>query len=255
MGLFKGYATAIQMGHGSKSLRAEAARAEAGLEEHMMSLVTDLEWREWNMDKVVRGWGDCTACPLSRNRGRVVLGQGSLDPLLLVIGEAPGEQEDRRTRAFSGPSGALLRKVCYAMDLDLEDDAFLTNTVACFPGDVVVAKDERAQCRHRLEAQCSTLQPYVVLLLGRTAMKLLVNIHRSDTLGEHRGLIPKENWPWLGKRGTWHLKAVFLTYHPSYILHQQTKQKKRIALNRFTADIRKVTLVVDKLKKRVSRLT
>ena len=117
----------------------------------------------------------CTSCELASTRTQVVFGSGRSDSPLVIVGEAPGEQEDRTGRPFVGRSGQLLRRVV-AEETGLgDDDCFVVNVVKCRPPD---NRDPRpaevAACRPWLDAQLALVSPTVVLTVGNFASRLLL---------------------------------------------------------------------------------
>lgn len=259
MGLFKSLYTELHSssypGRKTRILRL-AAKAEAAVRNQIeMSFATEAEFRDYLMRADERRWSKCTACPLKDNRTNVVFGQGVMEPLLMVVGEAPGEHEDMTGLPFQGQSGALLRKACASLEIDLPRDAWITNTVCCRPPKNRNPETrERAACEPRLRGQVEILQPYVLLLLGKQALKWCQEVGRDPSLSDWRGLIPRENWPSLG-RGAVNLKAVFSTYHPSYILRcrNASKGQAKQAVQRFGKDLRDVKRVLDVLNRKVER--
>lgn len=117
----------------------------------------------------------CTNCALSSTRTQVVFGSGRPDSPLVIVGEAPGEQEDRTGRPFVGRSGQLLRRVVAEETGLVDDDCFVVNVVKCRPPD---NRDPRpaevAACRPWLDAQLALVSPTVVLTVGNFASRLLL---------------------------------------------------------------------------------
>ena len=157
----------------------------------------------------------CTACPLSVRRIKVVFGEG--DPLspLVLIGEGPGEQEDRSGRPFVGRAGQLLDKALNDAGLSRER-VYITNTVKCRAADWTTGKpqnrapteEEAAACRRWLLPQIELIQPKVILCIGAPSAKNL--IRRNFQITRERGTyFPCE-----------HAKTAIATLHPSYILRQ-----------------------------------
>ncbi len=202
-------------------------------------MTTSLARLEWGALRTK--WQNCDRCPLSCERNKVVIGEGTRASDILVVGEAPGEQEDKYGRPFVGPAGVLIRRVCLALGLDMRHDALVTNRVACRPpNNRKPHAAELKACLPRLEAMANLLRPRAILLLGATAAAWA----GLPDVGKHRGLVPREQWPVGLTHGVARLRAVVLTYHPSWVLRQETTQAKRIALAKLCADLRKLRNVV-----------
>ena len=113
----------------------------------------------------------CTACPLAQTRTRVVFGEGDPHARLLLVGEAPGQQEDLQGRPFVGAAGRLLDRILEAVDIAREE-VFITNTVMCRPpGNRVPTDAERATCRPYFDRKMVLSAPRIVVLLGATAAR------------------------------------------------------------------------------------
>jgi len=254
MGLMKSYATALAEAGGNKAkVRREAARAEAWIREKIrMSFVTDAEFRAWLLKGSRRRWEQCEACPLHRERTRVVYGEGvEEEPLLFVLGEAPGPEEDRSGTPLMGRPGSLLRRACLALGIDLPAWAYASDAVLCrTPGGRRPKRAERLACLPRLEDQLDLLQPRVILLLGASAGNW-VGRDYSD-VERHRGLVPRADWPRLPFEAKHALVAVFLTHHPAWILGRESKVEKGIAMRELAEDLRKVKRLLDLLDRRRS---
>ncbi len=124
----------------------------------------------------------CTRCELAETRTRVVFGSGRVDARLVVVGEAPGAQEDLSGRPFVGRSGQLLRRVV-AEETGLgDDDCFVVNVVKCRPPS---NRDPRpaevAACRPWLDEQLALVTPSVVLTVGNFATRLLLDTRDGIT--------------------------------------------------------------------------
>ena len=259
MGLMKSFHTELTSGRQTnrKKVKREAAKAEAWIMEQIkLSFITETEFREWLMDGHERKWEECAGCPLKNSRVNVMHGEGTLTPIWTMIGEGPKEREDLFGLPLQGKDGMVMRKICAKVGLRL-DLAWLTDVVACrVKGDKKPAKEHRQRCRPKLEEQLGIVQPYVIVLLGKTAMQdVLVDLDRSATVREFRGLVPKEHWPTasLGRHSTQNLKAVFVTFAPSHVTLQPTVAKKRAAAQRIAQDLKKVKRVVDFLQARRER--
>ena len=114
----------------------------------------------------------CTRCKLSETRTRVVIGTGPTDAALVLVGEAPGRQEDEGGAPFIGRSGQLLFRLIEQEVGLTREQCYVTNTVKCRPpANRVPARDELEACRPWLTEQLADLAPRVTLALGLTAAR------------------------------------------------------------------------------------
>lgn len=158
--------------------------------------------------------GDCERCNLSKTRTNIVFGDGSARAEIVFVGEGPGYHEDKQGIPFVGESGQLLNKMIRAMGLHRED-IYIANVVKCRPPkNRDPAPDEILQCSPFLYKQLETIEPKVIITLGRFATQCLLDTKRS--MGSMRGRWHK-----------WREVDVMPTYHPAYLL--RSPQKKRDA--------------------------
>ena len=157
----------------------------------------------------------CRKCAIGSTRTHSVYGEGRADARLMLIGEGPGETEDRTGRPFVGRAGELLEKMLAAIELG-RDDVFIANTVKCRPTLVENGRtknrpptiDEMANCRPYLDEQIDLLRPEIILCLGAPAAK--------SFLGKNFG-ISKQRGIWFeGPHGI----PLMVTFHPAFILRQ-----------------------------------
>ncbi len=147
----------------------------------------------------------CQRCRLAQSRSRVVFGSGSVQARLMVIGEGPGEEEDRRGLPFVGRAGELLTRILASIDLKREQ-VYIANVVKCRPPkNREPLPDEVAACRSYLEHQIELVKPAILLLLGRVAAQTLLGV--PDSLARLRG-------SWFEVRGI----PTRVTYHPAALL-------------------------------------
>lgn len=148
---------------------------------------------------------NCTECDLSKSRINTVFGSGSGKSGLVIIGEAPGAEEDKTGKPFVGRAGQLLTKMLSAIDIDRED-VFICNVLKCRPPNNRDPKTEEIiKCSAYLDKQLEFLKPKYILALGRIAAKRLLN--KDITMKEFRKDIHSyKNIP------------VMVTYHPSALL-------------------------------------
>lgn len=153
----------------------------------------------------------CQACPLAATRTHTVPGQGALHPDILFIGEGPGADEDARGIAFIGRAGQLLTKMINAMGYSREE-VFIGNIVKCRPpGNRVPTPGEMAGCIPYLKRQIAIIKPKLIVCLGATASKGLVQ--EPLPIGKARG-------QWREFEGI----PVMLTFHPAYLLRDPSKK-------------------------------
>jgi DNA polymerase len=156
----------------------------------------------------------CKKCRLSQSRTRTVPGQGTPRPEIMFVGEGPGEDEDLQGLAFVGRAGQLLTRMIIRMGLT-RDQVFIANIVKCRPPDNrTPAPDEMVACLPYLREQVAELKPKVIVCLGATAVKGLLN----NQLG-----ITKLRGHWQRYEGI----EVMPTYHPSYLLRGGGEDKAR----------------------------
>lgn len=148
----------------------------------------------------------CTACPLASSRHSVVFGAGSAEAPLLIVGEAPGAEEDAQGLPFVGNAGRLLTDMLRAIGLDRNTDTFVTNVLKCRPpGNRDPETTEIHHCLPIVRKQVEIIQPKCLLLLGRIAAGAL--LERHEALGKLRG----EEHSYCGI-------PTFVTYHPAALL-------------------------------------
>ena len=117
----------------------------------------------------------CTRCDLCQSRSRTVFGSGPASARWMIVGEAPGAQEDASGEPFVGPSGQLLAHMLQALGLTRERDVFITNVVKCHPsGDRNPSAEEIARCLPFLRRQVTQQAPRGLLLMGRFAAQALL---------------------------------------------------------------------------------
>ena len=154
----------------------------------------------------------CEGCGLAAGCTRKVPGQGDASAPLMLIGEGPGEREDRQGLAFVGSAGQLLTKMLTASDLP-RDRVCICTVVKCRPpGNRQPSPEEMAACLPHLRVQTALVRPRVILLLGATAV--------SAVLGpEYR--ITRCRGQWFTRKTC----DIIATYHPSALLRDQSKKR------------------------------
>lgn len=149
---------------------------------------------------------NCTNCDLCKTRTNTVPGMGVENPVVLVIGEGPGEEEDKQGLPFVGPAGQLLDKMLAAINLDRNKNCYIANIVKCRPPyNRDPSPMESQACRAFLETQIHLLKPTMILAVGRVAAQNLLLTDAS--IGSLRGkFFEINNIP------------LMATYHPSALL-------------------------------------
>jgi DNA polymerase len=160
----------------------------------------------------------CRACALGATRQRSVPGCGPVDARCLLVGEAPGAEEDRQGLPFVGRAGALLNQMLAAVGLDRERDVYVTNALKCRPpGNRNPEPDESMRCRPFLQRQVELLSPGLAVLMGRYAAQ---SILQSDaSIASLRGLVHRATV------GTATVRCI-VTYHPAYLLRNPQDKAK-----------------------------
>ena len=157
--------------------------------------------------------GDCQRCPLASSRRNLVFGVGNPEASVMVVGEAPGAQEDAQGEPFVGVAGQRLNRWLAAAGLRRED-VFIANVLKCRPpGNRDPAPLEIERCSGFLRAQIRAVAPRVILALGRFAGTLLVE-RPNTTLGKMRGV----EHAYVDPRSDGRKIPVFVTFHASYVL-------------------------------------
>jgi len=185
----------------------------------------------------------CTACGLCESRKQTVFGVGHAQADWMIVGEAPGEQEDLQGEPFVGAAGQLLDQMLHAVGLSrraesgegAEDDqagdparrVFIANTLKCRPPrNRNPEPDEMARCEPFLKRQVELVKPRLILLMGRFAVTQLLK--SDEAIGKLRGRVHRyEGIP------------VIVTYHPAYLLRnlpEKAKAWEDLCLAKATAD-------------------
>jgi DNA polymerase len=184
---------------------AEAAGAPANV-----PAVPLLGWAE--LEEAVSG---CRRCRLHETRTQTVFGVGNRKADWMVIGEAPGAEEDRRGEPFVGRAGQLLDQMLRAVGLG-RDSVFIANILKCRPpGNRDPAAEEAGACRGYLDRQIALVEPRLILAVGRIAAQQL--LETDAPLGRLRGQVHTLQNTEI---------PVVVTYHPAYLLRSPTQKRK-----------------------------
>jgi uracil-DNA glycosylase family 4 len=168
----------------------------------------------------------CTRCSLSATRTQTVFGVGNPHADWLIVGEAPGAEEDRRGEPFVGRAGQLLNSMLHAIGLAREQ-VYIANVLKCRPpGNRDPSPIEAAECLPYLERQIALLKPKIMLAVGRIAAQ---NLLRTDkTLGALRKQVHR-----FGLSDV----PLVVTYHPAYLLRTPTEKRKAWEDLKFARDV------------------
>jgi uracil-DNA glycosylase family 4 len=168
----------------------------------------DLDW-----DELRQCVADCTRCALSLSRRQTVFGVGNQNADWMIVGEAPGAEEDRRGEPFVGPAGKMLDEMLRAIGLTRES-VFVANTLKCRPPDNRDPKPTEAEaCRDYLDRQIELVQPKIILAVGKIAAQNLLQC--DDPVGRMRGTAHNYNGV-----------PLVVTYHPAYLLRSPAQKRK-----------------------------
>jgi len=182
----------------------------------------------------------CQRCELYKRGTQTVFGEGARHARVMLVGEQPGDQEDKLGRPFVGPAGQLLDRALVAAGIDREE-VYVTNAVKHFKWEPRGKRRihqrpnarEIAACRPWLEAELAAVRPEVVVALGATAAKALFGpqFRVTGTRGQ-RVATP------LAQHG-------LATIHPSAILRERDDDKRHAALREFVADLMQVKKLLE----------
>ncbi|MBQ0936572.1 uracil-DNA glycosylase [Ideonella paludis] len=190
-----------------QALRPEADKARA-------AEIAQMDWA--GLQEAVR---QCQACGLCQSRKQTVFGVGHEHAHWMIVGEAPGEQEDQQGEPFVGAAGQLLDRMLAALALsrsegDAAQRTFIANTLKCRPPrNRNPSAEEMAQCAPFLQRQIELVKPKLILAMGRFAIQQLLGT--EEPIGKLRGRLHSY-------QGT----PVVVTYHPAYLLRQPLDKAK-----------------------------
>ena len=156
----------------------------------------------------------CTACELHKTRTQGVVGVGDEKAEWLIIGEAPGADEDAQGEPFVGQAGRLLDAMLAAIGLQRGENVYIANVLKSRPpGNRNPAPEEVAACMPYLERQIQLIQPKIIIALGRFAVQSLLNT--EEAIGKLRGRVHQH-------QGI----PLVVTYHPAYLLRNLPDKEK-----------------------------
>lgn len=170
--------------------------------------------------ELLREISECQKCPLRAGCNRVVPGEGNPCADIMFIGEGPGADEDKSGRPFVGRAGELLTRMIHAIGME-RTEVYICNVVKCRPpGNRTPTPDEAESCKPYLRAQVALVRPKIIVLLGTTAGRTVLDDHFR---------VSRERGKWMQRKGVWMIG----TYHPSALLRDESL--KRAAWEDFQA--------------------
>ncbi len=172
-------------------------------------------YNQINIDELKLMAVNCHKCELSKTRNKVVFGKGSTNARIMIIGEAPGKDEDISGEPFVGRAGKLLTEILFSMNLTREN-VYITNTVKCRPPENRnPSSNEISCCSGYLDQQITLISPSVIILLGKVAAERLMNTPEPmSSLRRKLHYYKDTDIPML----------VF--YHPAYLLRSPGEKSK-----------------------------
>lgn len=187
-----------------------------------------------DLAQIAREAADCRACDLWRNATQTVFGEGPADAELMLVGEQPGDREDRSGRPFVGPAGHVLDAALAAAGIE-RDSVYVTNAVKHFKWRArgrrrihdKPNRSEVAACRPWLDAELAAVQPRVLILLGATAAQALLGPSFRVTVDRGKPFAD-----------TGFAQHVVATVHPSSIVRIKESAQRAQAEQELAADLR-----------------
>lgn len=191
--------------------------------------------KEKSLEIVRKTCEECYDCPLGETRNKLVFSEGSPNSKIMLIGEAPGAQEDETGIPFVGRAGKLLDQILLSQNITRENDIYICNTVKCRPPQNRVPTDaEKAECRKYLNSQMDIIKPAIIILCGATAVKSMMKVKLGITK----------------IRGQWfegpHGAKMMPIFHPSYLLRNPS-EKEGTPKWLMMQDIKEIRRVYDSL--------
>ncbi|MDX2074419.1 MAG: uracil-DNA glycosylase [Alphaproteobacteria bacterium] len=202
--------------HGSSSLAMTKLQASPALAAGSAREMADKAATLAELEAAVRAFDGCA---LKKTASKTVFADGNPNAAVMVIGEAPGAQEDMQGIPFCGPSGALLDKMLAAIGLSRAEQVYISNTVFWRPpGNRQPSVEETAICLPFVEKHIALIQPKLLLLAGGTAASSLLS--RTESISRLRG----KAYPYQNAYLTQPIQTI-ITYHPSYLLRQPAQKR------------------------------
>lgn len=166
-----------------------------------------------SMDELYSQISCCTRCRLHTSRTNTVPGEGNMSSRLMFIGEAPGADEDRLGRPFVGKAGQLLDKALAALDFHRGKNFYICNICKCRPeNNRTPEEDEAEACLPFLRNQVAVIRPRIIVCLGATAAKHIID--KDARITAIRG-------KWFERKGFY----ILATFHPAALFRDESKKR------------------------------
>jgi uracil-DNA glycosylase len=183
----------------------------------------------------------CQDCPLWANATQTVFGAGDPHARVMLVGEQPGDEEDKKGLPFVGPAGRLLDRALEAAGVDREH-LYVTNAVKHFKWQLrgkrrlhkTPAQREIDACHQWLEKEIENIQPHVIVALGSTAAKAIIS--RDFKVTVQRGQFVESP----------HAPYVFATFHPSALLRLREDEEREAAFTQLVRDLKLIRKALDR---------
>lgn len=199
-----------------------------------INLKTEIRYPDDDIDSLKEKALKCSRCNLRRGASQVVMGEGTAINKVMFIGEGPGAEEDRLGRPFVGRAGQLLNRIFKAVGIKRRE-VYISNIVKCRPPNNRVPEIKESDCCTAiLAAEIRIIDPKVIVPLGSTALKYLI---------DEKASITRMRGKWI-QRGKYYF---FPTFHPSYLLRNE--HLKKYAWHDFKV-IKKAIIRINELKEK-----
>lgn len=164
-----------------------------------------------NWEELEQSIVNCNKCKLCTNRTNIVFGVGNKEADIMMIGEGPGEDEDKQGKPFVGKAGQLMNKALTGLGIKREE-LYIANIVKCRPpSNRVPEQDEAEACLNYLRNQVILVKPKIIVLLGSTALKNILGKEYSITAMRGK---------WIEQKGIYYMP----TWHPAALLRDENKK-------------------------------
>ena len=193
------------------------------------------------LEKIREDARRCQDCPLWANATQTVFGAGDLHARVMLVGEQPGDEEDKKGLPFVGPAGRLLDRALEAAGVDREH-LYVTNAVKHFKWQLrgkrrlhkTPAQREIDACHQWIEREIETVKPHVIVALGSTAAKAIIS--RDFKVSVQRGqFVDSPLAPY-----------VFATFHPSALLRLREEEEREAAFTQLVKDLKLIKKALDR---------
>jgi len=193
------------------------------------------------LDQLRKAASGCRDCPLWANATQTVFGAGDPHARVMLVGEQPGDEEDRKGLPFVGPAGRLLDRALDAAGIERER-LYVTNAVKHFKWQLrgkrrlhkTPAQREIAACHQWLEGEIQTVKPHVIVALGATAAKAIIGPEFKVSV--QRGQFAESPLA----------PYVFATFHPSALLRLREDEEKEVAFQQLVGDLKLISKALDR---------